>query len=464
MEKLQPNSPYQKRPAQVINLEKGKIPPQATDLEEVVLGAMMIDKKGVDEVIDILNPDVFYKEAHQHIFEAINTLFVESQPVDLLTVSQQLKKMQKLELAGGEFYLIQLTQKVSSSAHIEFHARIILQKYIQRSLIKISNEIIEDSYDVTTDVFDLLDSAESKLYDITQGNIKRSSETAQDLVIQAKKKIEEIANKEGLSGIPSGFTELDKLTSGWQPSDLIIIAARPGMGKTALTLSMARNMAVDHNIPVAFFSCEMSSVQLITRLISSETGLSSEKLRTGNLEKHEWEQLNVKVKGLEKAPLYIDDTPSLSIFDLRAKARRLASQQGVKMIMIDYLQLMRVPSLSDNRTLEIAEISRSLKALAKELEVPVIALSQLNRSLEQRADKRPVNSDLRESGSIEQDADLIMFIYRDEVYNENSDRKGVSEIIIGKQRNGPIGTSLLAFQGQFSRFDNYDGPDLGEDY
>ena len=265
---------------------------------------------------------------------------MESQPVDLLTVSQQLKKMQKLELAGGEFYLIQLTQKVSSSAHIEFHARIILQKYIQRSLIKISNEIIEDSYDVSTDVFDLLDSAESKLYDITQGNIKRSSETAQDLVIQAKKKIEEIANKEGLSGIPSGFTELDKLTSGWQPSDLIIIAARPGMGKTALTLSMARNMAVDHNIPVAFFSCEMSSVQLITRLISSETGLSSEKLRTGNLEKHEWEQLNVKVKGLEKAPLFIDDTPSLSIFDLRAKARRLASQQGVKMIMIDYLQLM----------------------------------------------------------------------------------------------------------------------------
>ena len=415
MEKLQPNSPYQKRPAQVINLEKGKIPPQATDLEEVVLGAMMIDKKGVDEVIDILNPDVFYKEAHQHIFEAINTLFVESQPVDLLTVSQQLKKMQKLELAGGEFYLIQLTQKVSSSAHIEFHARIILQKYIQRSLIKISNEIIEDSYDVSTDVFDLLDSAESKLYDITQGNIKRSSETAQDLVIQAKKKIEEIANKEGLSGIPSGFTEVDKLTSGWQPSDLIIIAARPGMGKTALTLSMARNMAVDHNIPVAFFSCEMSSVQLITRLISSETGLSSEKLRTGNLEKHEWEQLNVKVKGLEKAPLFIDDTPSLSIFDLRAKARRLASQQGVKMIMIDYLQLMTAGGGKNggNREQEISTISRNLKALAKELNVPVIALSQLSRAVETRGgSKRPLLSDLRESGAIEQDADIVSFIYR----------------------------------------------------
>ncbi|MDG1269426.1 MAG: replicative DNA helicase [Ulvibacter sp.] len=466
MEKLQPSSPYQKRPAQVINLEKGKIPPQATDLEEVVLGAMMIDKKGVDEVIDILNPDVFYKEAHQHIFEAINTLFVESQPVDLLTVSQQLKKMQKLELAGGEFYLIQLTQKVSSSAHIEFHARIILQKYIQRSLIKISNEIIEDSYDVTTDVFDLLDSAESKLYDITQGNIKRSSETAQDLVIQAKKKIEEIANKEGLSGIPSGFTELDKLTSGWQPSDLIIIAARPGMGKTALTLSMARNMAVDHNIPVAFFSCEMSSVQLITRLISSETGLSSEKLRTGNLEKHEWEQLNVKVKGLEKAPLYIDDTPSLSIFDLRAKARRLASQQGVKMIMIDYLQLMTAGGGKNggNREQEISTISRNLKALAKELNVPVIALSQLSRAVETRGgSKRPLLSDLRESGAIEQDADIVSFIYRPEYYkidewddDEHTPTAGQGEFIVAKHRNGGLDEIRLKFVGNLGKFENLD--------
>ena len=302
----------------VISLERGKIPPQAIELEEVVLGAMMIDKKGVDEIIDTLRPEVFYKTAHQYIFEAIFKLFENSEPIDLLTVSNQLKKDQKLEQVGGDFYLVQLTQKVSSSAHIEFHARIILQKYIQRSLIKISNEIIEDSYDETTDVFDLLDLAESKLYQVTQGNIKRSSETAQDLVMQAKKRIEEISNKSGLSGIPSGFEKLDKLTSGWQPSDLVIVAARPGMGKTALTLSMARNIAVGQNIPVAFFSLEMSSVQLITRLISSETGLSSEKLRTGNLEKHEWEQLNVKVKGLEKAPLFIDDTPSLSIFDLMA--------------------------------------------------------------------------------------------------------------------------------------------------
>ena len=259
--------------ATIINLEKGKLPPQALELEEAVLGAMMIDKKGVDEVIDILQSDAFYKDAHKHIFEAIFQLFTDSQPIDLLTVSAQLKKNAKLDLAGGDYYLIQLTQNISSSAHIEFHSRIILQKFIQRSLIRISSEIIEDSYDETTDVFDLLDKAESKLYEVTQGNIKRSSETAQSLVNQAKKRIEEIANKEGLSGIATGFEKLDKVTSGWQPSDLIIIAARPGMGKTAFVLSMARNVAIDFGHPVALFSLEMSSVQLITRLISSETGL-----------------------------------------------------------------------------------------------------------------------------------------------------------------------------------------------
>ena len=441
----------------IISLERGKIPPQALDLEEVVLGAMMIDKKGVDEVIDILSPEAFYKEAHQYIFDAIFKLFENSEPIDLLTVSSQLRKDQKLDQVGGDFYLISLTQKVSSSAHIEFHARIILQKFIQRSLIKISNEIIEDSYDETKDVFDLLDKAESKLYEVTQGNIKKSSETAQDLVIQAKKKIEEISNKEGLSGIPSGFDKLDKLTSGWQESDLIIVAARPGMGKTALTLSMARNIAVNQNIPVAFFSLEMASVQLITRLISSETGLSSEKLRTGRLEKHEWEQLNVKVKSLEKAPLFIDDTPSLSIFDLRAKARRLSSQHGIKLIVVDYLQLMTAGGgqKGGNREQEISMISRNLKALAKELSIPVIALSQLSRAVETRGgSKRPLLSDLRESGAIEQDADVIAFIYRDEVYNEDSPDKGVAEIIIGKQRNGPIGTCRLMFMGKYTRFEN----------
>lgn len=455
----------------IISLERGKIPPQAVDLEEVVLGAMMIDKKGVDEVIDILHPDVFYKDAHRFIYEAIFILFEESQPVDLLTVSSQLKKSGKLEASGGDFYLIKLTQKVASSAHIEFHARIILQKFIQRSLIKISSEIIEEAYDEGTDVFDLLDAAEAKLYDVTQGNLKRSAETAQDLVIQAKKRIEEIAGKEGMSGIPSGFDKLDKLTSGWQPSDLIIVAARPGMGKTALTLSMARNMAVNSNIPVAFFSLEMSSVQLITRLISSETGLSSEKLRTGKLEKHEWEQLNVKVKSLEKAPLFIDDTPSLSIFDLRAKARRLASQHGIKMIMIDYLQLMTAggSQKGGNREQEISTISRNLKALAKELNVPVIALSQLSRAVETRGgSKRPILSDLRESGAIEQDADIVSFIYRPEYYKieewddeERTPTQGQAEFIVAKHRNGGLENIRLKFignQGKFDNLDDFDSP------
>ncbi|WP_111683721.1 replicative DNA helicase [Winogradskyella tangerina] len=466
MKQPNPVQGYKVDKSTLISLEKGKIPPQALDLEEVVLGAMMIDKKGVDEVIDILSPDAFYLEKHKFIFEAIFKLFENSEPIDLLTVSSQLKKDEKLDVIGGDFYLISLTQRVSSSAHIEFHARIILQKYIQRSLIKISNEIIEEAYDETKDVFDLLDNAEAKLYEVTQGNVKKSTETAQSLVIQAKKKIEEISNKEGLSGIPSGFDKLDKLTSGWQPSDLVIVAARPGMGKTAMTLTMARNIAVNSNIPVAFFSLEMSSVQLITRLISSETGLSSEKLRTGRLEKHEWEQLNVKVKTLEKAPLFIDDTPSLSIFDLRAKARRLASQYGIKLIVIDYLQLMTAGGSmkGGNREQEISTISRNLKALAKELNVPVIALSQLSRAVETRGgSKRPLLSDLRESGAIEQDADIVSFIYRPEYYKidewddeERSPTEGQAEFIVAKHRNGGLENIRLKFIGHLGKFDNLD--------
>ena len=461
---------YNKTPnPAVINLQQGRIPPQALELEEAVLGAMLIDKKGVDEVIDILQPDAFYKTAHQKIFEAIFQLFQDSQPVDLLTVSSELRKKGKLETVGGEFYLVQLSQRVASSAHIEFHARIILQKFIQRSLIKISNEIIESSYKESTDVFDLLDEAESKLYDITQGNIKKSSESAQSLVIEAKKRIEEISKRDGLSGVSTGFEKLDKLTSGWQPSDLIIIASRPGMGKTALTLSMARNIAVTKQIPVAFFSLEMSSVQLITRLISAETGLSSEKLRTGKLADHEWQQLNVKVTDLEKAPLFIDDTPSLSIFDLRAKARRLSSQHGIKLIVVDYLQLMTAGTSikSGNREQEISTISRNLKALAKELNIPVIALSQLSRAVETRGGtKRPMLSDLRESGAIEQDADIVSFIYRPEYYNidewdddERSPSEGQAELIVAKHRNGGLDNIRLKFIGHLGKFEDLDSFD-----
>ncbi|HLV45433.1 MAG TPA: replicative DNA helicase [Flavobacterium sp.] len=451
---------------EIITLQKGKLPPQAIDLEEAVLGAMMIDKKGVDETIDILTPEAFYKESHQYIFDAIKKLFDDNEPIDLLAVSNQLRKDGKLELAGGDYYLVELTQKVSSSAHVEYHARIILEKHIQRSLIRISSEIIEDSYDETTDVFELLDKAESKLYDVTQGNLKRNSETAQDLVAQAKKRIEEIGKREGLSGLATGFHKLDALTSGWQPSDLIIIAARPGMGKTAFVLSMARNIAIDGGQGVAVFSLEMSSVQLITRLISAETGLGSEKLRTGRLEEHEWKQLNVKVKDLEKAPLYIDDTASLSIFDLRAKARRLKSQHDIKLIIVDYLQLMTAGNSNNkgggNREQEISTISRNLKALAKELDIPVIALSQLSRAVETRGpSKRPLLSDLRESGAIEQDADIVSFIYRPEYYKieewddeEASPTAGQAEFIVAKHRNGGLDNIRLKFIGKYGKFDN----------
>ena len=447
----------------IISLEKGKLPPQAVDLEIAVLGALMIDKKGVDDVIDILHPEAFYDKKHQQIYAAIYALFQNSEPTDLLTVSAQLRKEGNLEAVGGDFYLINLTQKVASSAHIEYHARIILQKYIQRKLISISSDIIENAYDETIDVFDLLDLAEGKLFEVTQGNLKKGYENAGGLVQQALKKIEEISKDGGMSGLQTGFTKLDALTSGWQPSDLVIIAARPGMGKTAFVISMAKNMSIDFGYPVALFSLEMSSVQLIMRMISSETGLPSEKLRKGNLEPHEWEQLNVKVKQLSDAPLYIDDTPSLSIFDLRAKARRLVSQHGVKIIIIDYLQLMTAGGSGKgggNREQEISTISRNLKALAKELEVPVIALSQLSRAVETRGgSKRPLLSDLRESGAIEQDADIVSFIFRPEYYgmtewddDDHTPCEGQGEFIVAKHRNGGLDNIRMKFTGHLALF------------
>ena len=472
MEKRNPLKIYENENQAIVNLSDGKIPPQAIDLEEAVLGAMLIDEKGVNEVIDILSPEVFYKKSHQLIFESIQRLFRESEPIDLLTVSADLKKNKNFEIIGGDFYLIGLSQKVSSSAHIEYHSRIIQQKFIQRKLITISNEIISKSYNESTDVIDLLDEAESKLYDIAQNNIKGSSETAQNLVIQAKNRIEEIGNREGsLSGISTGFEKLDRLTSGWQPSDLIIVAARPGMGKTALALSMARNISVQKKIPVAFFSLEMSSVQLITRLISAETGLSSDKLRTGKLAPHEWQQLNMKVSDLESAPLYIDDSAALTIFELRAKARRLASAHDIKLIVIDYLQLMNLGSSNKagNREQEISTISRNLKALAKELNIPVIALSQLSRAVETRGGtKRPILSDLRESGAIEQDADIVSFLYRPEYYgitewddDMKTPSEGQGEFIVAKHRNGALDSIKLKFVanlGKFEDIDSFDSP------
>ena len=383
--------------AKELSISDGKMPPNALDFEKIVIGTFLIDRKGLDHSIDLLTPDVFYDPRHQTIFAAILKLYESNSPIDLMTVIQELKRTEKLSLGGGDHYIIDLTMGVSSSAHIEYHVRVILEKFILRSLINVSANVIDSSYKETTDVFELLDKAEQSFFEITNGTIKKGFDTANSLVKEAIDKIKSLKDKEGLSGIPSGFTALDKETGGWQNSDLIIIAARPAMGKTAFILSMARNICVDHNIPMALFSLEMASVQLITRMISSETGISSEKLRKGQMADEEWQRLFTNVSALENAPLYIDETPSLSIFDFRAKCRRLVMQHGVKIIMVDYLQLMTASSGkgAGNREQEIAMISRSLKAIAKELNVPVIALSQLSRSVETRPGKRPMLSDLR---------------------------------------------------------------------
>ena len=466
MEPLASTSPRARRESPTLPLGGvGRIPPQAIELEEAVLGALLIDRDALSKVVDILAAESFYVEAHQHIFEAVTHLFGDSDPIDILTVAQRLRKEGKLDKVGGEAKLIGLSTRVSSSAHIEFHARIVVQKHIQRELIRISNEMIEEAYDETNDVLELLDKAEQNLFNVSQGNLKKNYEGSYELVKQAVSRIEEISKREGLSGVPSGFTGVDRVTSGWQKSDLIIIAARPGMGKTALVLSMARNMAIDHQIPVGVFSLEMSSVQLITRLISSETGIGAEKLRKGNLDTTEWQQLTSKVKRLEDAPIYIDDTPGLSVFDLRAKCRRLVSQHKVGIIVIDYLQLMTagVGKAGGNREQEISTISRSLKSIAKELEIPVIALSQLSRAVETRGgSKRPLLSDLRESGAIEQDADIVSFIYRPEYYqihewdDDGTPCDGQAELIIAKHRNGSLENVRLKFEATMAKFSNLD--------
>lgn len=441
---------------------QGRIPPQAVDLEEVVLGALMLEKEAVNAVIDILSPEVFYKEAHQIIFAAIKDLFTKSEPIDILTVTNHLKSTKDLETVGGPYYISQLTNRVASSANIEYHSRIILQKYIQRMLIKISSETIKDAYDDSADVFDLLDNAENKLFQISENNLRRNYDQMPDLVKLAINEIEQSKNAGStLRGVPSGYTELDRITQGWQKSDLIILAARPSMGKTAFALNMARNAAVDFNKPIAFFSLEMSSVQLVTRLISSETSLTADKLRSGQLEEYEWQQLNTKVTPLINAKIFIDDTPQLSVFDLRAKCRRLKQQHDIQMIFIDYLQLMTAKTEKNgNREQEISNISRSLKSLAKELNIPVLALSQLSRSVETRTgSKKPILSDLRESGAIEQDADMVLFIYRPEYYGLSEDEdhvstKGKAIVNIAKHRNGKLGDVNLRFIGQYARFED----------
>ena len=442
-----------------INAQYGKLPPQAIDVEEAVLGALMLERDAYVTVADIIDTQSFYKEEHCKIFDAIKYLSTHEKPVDLLMVTQELKNRNELDVVGGPLYITQLTSRVASAAHIEFHARIIAQKFIQRELIRVSSEIQTKSYDANMDVDDLIDFSETALFKVAEGNIKKETLPIKPILKEAARLIELASQRDdGLSGVPSGFTALDRITSGWQKTDLIIIAARPAMGKTAFVLSMARNMAVEHQKPVAVFSLEMSSVQLVNRLISAETELGSEKIKNGRLAEWEWEHFNRKLNVLEDAPLFIDDTPALSIFEFRAKCRRLKMQHNISAVIVDYLQLMTAGMDGrGNREQEVSLISRSLKAIAKELDIPIMALSQLNRSVESREGKRPQLSDLRESGAIEQDADLVLFIHRPEYYGITEDDNGnsllgVAEIIVAKHRNGSVGDVQLAFKKQQVKF------------
>jgi replicative DNA helicase len=453
-------------------IENGKLQPQAVDLEEAVLGALMLEKNAITVVSDILKPESFYKDSHQIIFQSIKTLFSNAQPIDILTVTSDLRKQGQLEIVGGAYFITSLTNRVASAANIEYHARIIAQKFIQRELIRISTEIQRESFEDSADAFELLDSAERKLFEVSQGNIKRDYKQMNTIVRETIRDIEGLKDKEGgLTGIPSGFTKLDRITSGFQKSDLVILAARPGMGKTAMVLSVARNASLLSEQPraIAIFSLEMSNKQLVTRMISGESEIPGEKLRKGTLAPHEWEQLNTKVARLSEAPIFIDDTPALSVFELRSKCRRLKEQNNIEMIIIDYLQLMRGDDSNNkngNREQEVSYISRSLKALAKELDVPVIALAQLSRASEKRgAAAIPMLSDLRESGSIEQDADMVMFIYRPEYYGitefeDGGSTHGVAELHIAKHRNGSLDSLRLRFVHEFTKFKDLEEHDF----
>ena len=449
----------------------GKVPPQAKDLEEAVLGAIMLEKTAFDTVVEILKPECFYVEAHQRIFSAMQNLANKSQPIDILTVAEELRSREELEMVGGPYYVTKLTNTVVSSAHIGAHARIVLQKFIQRELIRISGEIIGDAYEDSTDVFELLDDAETKLFEITNNHLRKDYNSIDTVLVNTIKRIEDLRQRnEDVTGVPSGFSGLDRVTYGWQNTDLIILAARPAVGKTAFALNLARN-AVMHPTkptPVALFSLEMSAGQLVQRILSAESEIWLEKIARGKMEEHEMKQLYARgIQRLSQAPLFIDDTPALNIFELRAKCRRLKNKHNIGMVIIDYLQLMSGTgeNRSSNREQEISNISRNLKGLAKELNVPIIALSQLSRAVEQRGAKEgsriPQLSDLRESGAIEQDADMVMFLYRPEYYDINSNAegentKGLTEVKIAKHRNGTLETVKLKALLHIQKFTNWD--------
>lgn len=447
-----------------------KAPPHSIEAEQAVLGGLMLDNERWDDVAERVSEADFYTIAHRRIYRAMATLFKQGSPIDLVTLAESIEREGELDSVGGFAYLAELSKNTPSAANILAYAELVRERALIRALITVGNDIVNDGFNPKgRTVDDLLDAAEARVFNISENrsNVddgpKRLSSVLADVVDQI-----ELLHRhphDGITGIDTGFAELNKKTAGLQPSDLIIIAARPSMGKTAFAMNICENVGMSHEKPVLVFSLEMPSNQLTMRMLSSLSRVELTRIRTGQLDDEDWGRL-ASTMGMmaQKDNILIDDSSALTPGELRARARRAYRENGgLSMIMVDYLQLMQVPSLSDNRTLEISEISRSLKALAKELQVPVVALSQLNRSLEQRANKRPVNSDLRESGSIEQDADLIMFIYRDEVYNEQSEYAGVAEIIIGKQRNGPIGTLRLTFNGKFARFDNYTGPQYDDD-
>lgn len=435
-------------------------PPAAPEIEASVLGAMLIEKEAVAKAIEMLSSDTFYLKEHKLIFEAMVSLFEAGEPVDTVTLYEELKKREQLEEVGGAVYISKLSQNISSAANIEYHAKIILEKEILRGLISSSHEIAKAAYSGTEDAFDILDNAERKIFEITESHLKKTFLGMDKAVKDALEYIEAIhSNTNKKFSVPTGFYELDEMLGGFQKSDLVIIAARPSMGKTALALSLARNAAVDHKIPVGIFSLEMSTMQLIIRMLCAEGRLNAHQVRTGKLPSTEWVKLSKNAHRLVNSQIYVDDTPAQTILEIRAKARRLKVEKNVGIIFIDYLQLMQGPAKVESREREISHISRSLKSLAKELNIPVVALAQLNRMVETRTDKRPQLSDLRESGSIEQDADVVIFLNRPEYYgimkDENGNSlEGVSEVIIGKQRNGPTGDVQLAFIKEYARFEN----------
>ena len=436
-----------------------RIPPQNIEAEQAVLGAMLLETKAIVAATELLKPDDFYREAHKLVFEAIVELSQRDEAADLVTVVEQLKKNEKLDKAGGIAFVTSLANAVPTAANVKYHAKIVLEKAQLRNLINTTTEIAGEAYEDVEEIGALMEKAEKEILKVTGRGTSFDFTPIGKLVIDVFDKVEKRSQeKNALTGLASGFRDLDRLTSGLQASDLILVAARPSMGKTAFTLNIATYVAVKLKQPVAFFSLEMSNVQLVQRMLCAEGGIDSQALRSGELTDDDWKRLIIASDRLTKAPIYIDDTPGITVAELRAKARRIKSDHGLSLVVIDYLQLMqgRASKNGDNRQQEISEISRSLKALARELGVPVIALSQLSRSVESRTIKRPMLSDLRESGSLEQDADIVMFLYRDEYYNEDSERKDQADVIIAKHRNGPIDTITLFFEKRFTKFTTLD--------